>query len=529
MVTKELSTRASIVKRSKGMSAVEKASYISRSTLECSFDGNTYYPKYHEDLVHSEIMLPVNAPAEYSDRATLWNAVETAEKSKDAQLARMYKVSIPNEWSYDYAVDVMRDYIKRNFVDKGICADFAIHDSENPKTHQRNLHCHIMLTMRGIDENGKWLPKQKKVYLKDENGDKIPLIDKKTGKQKVDKQNRKQWKCQSVPTNDWNSRENAKLWRADLAETINKANEKVGVEDVWEHRSFAERGLDILPTVHIGAVANAMEQKGIQTDRGNINRQIAKHNHFVRVAKNIYDKAVSKLEAVKQSEKVQRAKNEIIDMVHKIADKYGALKLPVMNTKYIHFISDRAILQKSETMERFVDRSGAKTFQDLRKYDSQLAPEFESLMEKRHNLMDRASELNRRILAYEDYVPYRDIVKSGQTLTGKDRKKYEREHKSDYESCTFYKERLESLLKGEKVTPKAWRREVTELEAQIQTTDSEYARLVTNLSSIEVLEYNRKYLEQNMEQTREQEIVEKQTEEKQEPAKKKEIKRGMEI
>jgi hypothetical protein len=180
-------------------------------------------------------------------------------------------------------------------------------------------------------------------------------------------------------------------------------------------------------------------------------------------------------------------------------------------------------------MERFVDRSGAKTFQDLRKYDSQLAPEFESLMEKRHNLMDRASELNRRILAYEDYVPYRDIVKSGQTLTGKDRKKYEREHKSDYESCTFYKERLESLLKGEKVTPKAWRREVTELEAQIQTTDSEYARLVTNLSSIEVLEYNRKYLEQNMEQTREQEIVEKQTEEKQEPAKKKEIKRGMEI
>lgn len=114
------------------------------------------------------------------------NAVGQAEKSKNAQLARMYKVSLPNDWSYEFAVEVMRDYIKRNFVSQGMCADFAIHDSENEK-HQRNLYCHIMLTMRGIDENGKWLPKKRKITLTDENGERIPIIDKKTGKQKVDK------------------------------------------------------------------------------------------------------------------------------------------------------------------------------------------------------------------------------------------------------------------------------------------------------------------------------------------------------
>ena len=114
------------------------------------------------------------------------NAVEMAEKSKNAQLARMYKVSLPNDWSYEFAIEVMRDYINRNFVSQGMCADFAIHDSENEK-HQRNLHCHIMLTMRGIDENGKWLPKKRKITLTDENGERIPIIDKKTGKQKVDK------------------------------------------------------------------------------------------------------------------------------------------------------------------------------------------------------------------------------------------------------------------------------------------------------------------------------------------------------
>ena len=79
-VKKQASTRFSIVKRSKGQSAVEKASYISRSILVSEYDGQTYRPKYHEDLVHSEISLPPNAPKEYEDRATLWNAVELSEK-----------------------------------------------------------------------------------------------------------------------------------------------------------------------------------------------------------------------------------------------------------------------------------------------------------------------------------------------------------------------------------------------------------------------------------------------------------------
>ena len=151
-VTKQASTRFSIVKRSKGQSAVEKASYISRSILVSEFDGQTYRPKYHEDLVHSEITLPPNAPKEYADRAALWNAVELSEKGQKSQLARMLKASLPNEWSYELAEEVVRDYVQRNFVDKGMCADWAIHDSENDKG-QRNLHIHVLLTMRPLTEN----------------------------------------------------------------------------------------------------------------------------------------------------------------------------------------------------------------------------------------------------------------------------------------------------------------------------------------------------------------------------------------
>ncbi len=183
-VTKQASTRFSIVRRSKGQSAVEKASYISRSILVSEFDGQTYRPKYHEDLVHSEITLPPNAPKEYADRATLWNAVELSEKGQKSQLARMLKASLPNEWSYELAEEVVRDYVQRNFVDKGMCADWAIHDSENDKG-QRNLHIHVLLTMRPITENGEWGAKQKKYMTLMKTGSVFPSLTKRQDSRKL--------------------------------------------------------------------------------------------------------------------------------------------------------------------------------------------------------------------------------------------------------------------------------------------------------------------------------------------------------
>ena len=129
-VMKQASTRFSIVKRSKGQSAVEKASYISRSILVSEFDGQTYRPKYHEDLVHSEISLPPNAPKEYADRATLWNAVELSEKGQKSQLARMLKASLPNEWSYELAeLDSMQTVSKTEEIPDGELAELSVLES----------------------------------------------------------------------------------------------------------------------------------------------------------------------------------------------------------------------------------------------------------------------------------------------------------------------------------------------------------------------------------------------------------------
>ena len=214
MAVKNISTRMKICGRgakcSGGHSAVEQSGYICREKMYSEYDGQTYYPKYAEDLVHNEVLLPENAPEEYKDPAKLWNAVEMAEKSKDAQLARTWRIELPNQWTYQFAIMFVRALCERLFVAKGMCVQFAIHDSENDKG-QRNLHCHIMMTLRSLDEQGKWMPKQRKVYLTDENGERIPVIDKKTGQQKVDKQNRKQWKCTTIKTNDWDNQEYSKF------------------------------------------------------------------------------------------------------------------------------------------------------------------------------------------------------------------------------------------------------------------------------------------------------------------------------
>ena len=444
-VTKQASTRFSIVERSKGQSAIEKASYISRSILVSEFDGQTYRPKYHEDLVHSEITLPPNAPKEYADRAALWNAVELSEKGQKSQLARMLKASLPNEWSYELAEEVVRDYVQRNFVDKGMCADWAIHDSENDKG-QRNLHIHVLLTMRPLTENGEWGAKQKMIYDLDENGEKIPVIDKKTGQQKVDKRNRKQWKCHTADSTDWNSKENAKMWRKDLADTINATNEQLGIALHWEHRSFKEQGIDREPTIHIGAVANALERK-------------------------------------------------------------GRLDLPIVNGKHLRKISDRnrksnaAALdsQSADNAEKFITTRKIDSFESLAKFTAdkeQRYQQLETVHLSKGQKLNRLKELSKM---YALFAPIQATYKESQSLKRFTKMRYDKEHKDSLSKYPELKERMQNLLQnGEKVTPKQWKAEIQSLQSEYDSIGREQTKTATELAYAEVISYNKKNLEREL-------------------------------
>lgn len=476
---------------------MEQASYISREKMYCEYDGQTYYPKYSENLVHTEVMLCENALSEYADPSVLWNAVENAEKGATSQLARTYRVELSNEWSYELATEVMRDYVKRNFVDEGMCAQFAIHDSQNKNTGQRNLHCHILLTMRGIDEEGHWMPKQKKVYLTDENGERIPIIDKKSGQQKVDKQNRKQWKCKTIPTNDWSSREKAKVWRKDIADTINAVNQRIGeTENFWEHRSFKEQGLDIMPQIHLGEKASALERAGIHTIRGDINRKILESNAIIEQSRATYIQAKKSFMTAKvfAHTVVDKVKNEIIDMIHEVAKRrQDRLVFPVIGSKYARLISNIAPLQSREVMEKFVQDRGLTTFDELKELKAKHESAYSEVVDTREKLLTRTKYLQELLEVYKEYEPYKKVNDELWKLKGFAHKTFERKHMMDLAYYDNYRSKLKGMIteEGHKITPKTWQKELDSLLPQFEATKEPYARVVSELASIEILQYNR--------------------------------------
>ena len=186
-----------IVQRSKRQSAVASAAYQSGERLFSEYDQKQKYYSHKSEIVHTEIMLPPHAPPEYADRNTLWNAAEAIEKQWNSQLARRFVLAIPRELPPEQYADLIRDYCREFFVSKGMIADFAIHDKGDG-----NPHAHILFTMRGMDETGKWLPKSRKVYDLDENGERIRLA---SGRWKSHKEDTVDWNDQKYATNIFSS------------------------------------------------------------------------------------------------------------------------------------------------------------------------------------------------------------------------------------------------------------------------------------------------------------------------------------
>ncbi len=253
-----------IVSRGKGKSAVAAAAYRSGEKLTNEWDGMTHDYTRKGGVVHTEIMLPPHAPPSFSDRSTLWNSVELYEKAGNAQLAREIDAALPIELSREEQIRLVREYCSSQFVSKGMCVDFAIHD-----TNSGNPHCHIMLTMRPLDERGAWAAKSKKEYDLDENGERIRLP---SGRYKTHK----------VDLTGWNDKDNTLLWRKAWADYTNDFLERNGSPQRIDHRSNAERGIDEIPTVHMGVAACQMEKKGIATEKGELNRSIQKTNRLIR-------------------------------------------------------------------------------------------------------------------------------------------------------------------------------------------------------------------------------------------------------
>ena len=251
-----------IVSRGKGQSVVASSAYQSGEKLYSERDHKTKHYSEKQGIVFTELLIPENAPEEYKDRNTLWNAVEKVEKQWNSQLARRFVIAIPRELPPEQYPELLHEYCMKEFVEKGMCCDIAIHDKDGTN---KNPHAHLLLTLRPFDENGNWGDKSHKVYDLDENGEKIILP---SGEEKSHK----------VSTTGWDDQKNMEIWRHDWEVLANEYLERAGSDVRLDLRSYERQGKHKVPTVHMGPAVSNMEKKGIQTDIGNLNRDIKEFN-----------------------------------------------------------------------------------------------------------------------------------------------------------------------------------------------------------------------------------------------------------
>lgn len=326
---------AKVITRGVGRSVVAAAAYASCSQIYNEYDGIQHDYVKKRGNIYSEIFLPNNAPAEWQDRAELWNAVEVAEKSKDSRLARELIVALPIELQLDEWKSILKDFVMENCVDKGMCADVNIHDIDG-----HNPHAHILLTMCPLDEKGKWQVKTQKEYLckrgDEERGftadefksaqadswekqyqyfvgkKKVYMTHSEAKEQGLERASKypksTKYGRQNPICAEWNSEEQITNWRKAWEDVVNKSLEQKNIDERVDCRSFKDRGIDEQPTIHEGVSARIIEQRGGVSERCEINRQICKDNALLREIK----EQIKKLSEVV----VDKVKKSVSDFAH---------------------------------------------------------------------------------------------------------------------------------------------------------------------------------------------------------------------
>ncbi|TPI24581.1 Ti-type conjugative transfer relaxase TraA [Mesorhizobium sp. B3-1-6] len=230
-----------VIGRKAGSSAVASAAYRSASRLRDERIDRTHDFSAKRGVVHSEVLLPENAPEAWLDRERLWNDVEAFEVRKDAQLAREVEFALPRELNQTQGIELARDFVQAEFVSRGMVADLNVHwdraEDGSPKPH-----AHVMLTMRSVDKSG-FGPKVR----------------------------------------DWNSTEMVARWRERWAEFANERLAELDIDARIDHRSLEAQGIALEPQTQIGAPAQRIEGTGpdavgIEADRAELHREIARNN-----------------------------------------------------------------------------------------------------------------------------------------------------------------------------------------------------------------------------------------------------------
>jgi hypothetical protein len=224
------------IARKSGQSAVAAAAYRAGERLADERTGEVHDYTRRYGVAHAEMVMPETGGPAWT-REQLWNAAEAAERRKDARTARKVEMALPEAMTDEQRLVLARAWAHEIANRYGVAVDFAIHRPDR-EGDQRNHHMHMLMTTRKVSREGLG----EKAHLELSNADQ---------------------KKRGLSVGDVAIRE----LRQTVADRFNRECVQMGVALSADPRSYADRGIDIEPTKHVGVHASAMARKGKQAER----------------------------------------------------------------------------------------------------------------------------------------------------------------------------------------------------------------------------------------------------------------------
>ena len=456
------------IKRSAGQSAIASAAYRSGEKLHSEYYGEDSDYTKKGGVVCSEILLPPHAPPTFSDRETLWNDVEKAERGKKAQLAYSFDIALQNEFSMQENIELARQFLLEQFVSRGMVVDFAVHSPDKEDGGISNPHFHVMCPIRPLDEQGRWGNKQRREYVLDEHGNRIP-------------DGKGDYVFNAVPTTDWGNPDTLEHWRQAWADLCNQKFAEKELDCRIDHRSYERQGIDQLPTVHEGVTVRAMEAKGIRTNKGDLNRWIKATNDLIR---NLKKKISALLNWLKEAH-AELSKPQSPSLAQLLSDYYTNRNTNAWSQK-----AKVSNLKEFSEIINYLTENNLTTLEDLQLRVSALNDRITDLKESMRGKSGRMKELDELLRMVEFYADGKPVADKLATIKWKGkREQFVSENENALRLYHMAERKLKPHFKEGKLPITAWRNERDRLEQEYKTEQAELLPIHAEVKKLWQIKY----------------------------------------
>ena len=456
------------IKRSAGQSAIASAAYRSGEKLHSEYYGEDSDYTKKGGVICSEILLPSYAPSSFSDRETLWNEVEKSERGKKAQLAYSFDIALQNEFSMQENIELARQFLLEQFVSRGMVVDFAVHSPDKEDGGISNPHFHVMCPIRPLDEHGRWGNKQRREYLLDEHGNRI-------------RDEAGNYVFNAVPTTNWGSPDTLEHWRQAWADLCNQKFAEKELDCRIDHRSYERQGIDQLPTIHEGVTVQAMEAKGIRTNKGDLNLWIKATNDLIR---NLKKKISALLDWLKEAHE-ELSKPQAPNLAHLLSDYYSGRNAGAWSQK-----AKIGNLKEFNEIVNYLMQNKLTTTEELQERVSALGERIDTLKSSMRGKSERMKELDELLRMVQLYTEGKPVADKLATIKWKGkREQFMSENENALRLYHMAERKLKPYFKDGKLPITVWRKERDRLEQEYKTEQAELSPIHAEVKKLWQIKY----------------------------------------